>query len=83
MAERGFDSVLAIATEPAPVARDFFGTAMLPAEWNGVPIVTICPERDLKEIGVDFRHATPEGLRQAFAEGIAAAERQLALDHTH
>ena len=78
MAERGFDTVLAIATEPAPVARDFFATALIPDQWNGVPIVTICPRRDLKEIGVDFRHATPDGLRQAFSEGVAAAQCQLA-----
>lgn len=78
MAERGFDAILAIATEPAPVARDLFGTAVLPEEWNGVPIVTVCPARDLKEIGVDFQHATVEGLERAFAEGLAAAQSTLA-----
>jgi hypothetical protein len=77
MSERGFDAVLAIATEPAPVARDLFGTAMLPEEWNGAAIVMVCPKRDLKEIGVDFRHATAEGLEQAFTEGIAAARATL------
>ena len=71
MAERGFDAVLAIATEPAPVARDLFGTAVLPEECNGAPIVTVCPPRDLKDIGVDFNHASKSGLEQAFAEGIA------------
>lgn len=78
MAGMGFDAVLAIATEPPPVARDLFGLAMMPAEWNGVPIVTVAPERDLKEIGVDFRHATAEGLERAFAEGVAAAGKVLA-----
>ncbi len=77
MAERGFDAILAIATEPPPVARDLFGTALLPEESNGTPIVTICPPRDLKDIGVDFQHATVEGLEQAFAEGIAAAQSTL------
>ena len=78
MAERGFDAVLAIATEPAPVARDLFGTTVLPGEWKGTAIVTVCPRRDLKEIGVDFHHASMDGLEQAYAEGIAAAEQTLA-----
>lgn len=78
MAERGFDAVLAILTEPAPVFRDFFGTTQLPGEWKGVPIVAVCPERDLKEIGVDFQHATATGLEQAFGEGVTAACAALA-----
>jgi hypothetical protein len=73
MAERGFDAILAIATEPPPVALDLFGTALLPEEAHGVPILAVCPPRDLKDIGVDFQHATIEGLKQAFAEGVAAA----------
>ena len=77
MAELGFDAVLAIATEPAPVARDLFGTRLVPEEWNGVPIVTVCPRRDLKDIGVDFQHASRDGLEQAFTEGIAAAQSTL------
>ena len=81
MADRGFDAVLAIATEPAPVARDLFGTTLLPCKWNGVPIVTVCPPRDLKDIGVDFNHASREGLQQAFTEGIAAAQSTLAGIH--
>ena len=78
MAERGFDAVLAIATEVAPVARDLFGSAMVPEEWKGVPIVVVCPARDLKEMGVDFQHATAEGLERAFAEGAGAARDVLA-----
>jgi hypothetical protein len=78
MAGRGFDAVLAIATEPAPVARDLFGTALLPEEWKGTPIWAVCPARNLKDIGVDFQHATVEGLNQAFTEGIAAAQSTLA-----
>lgn len=81
MTTQGFDAVLAIATEPAPVSRDLFGTTLLPSEWNGVPIVIISPERDLTEIGVEFAHATPQGLSQAFHQGAAAAQRFLTVDN--
>jgi hypothetical protein len=81
MADREFDAVLAIATEPAPVHRDLFGTTPLPVEWNGVPIVMVCPQRDLKDIGVDFQHASMDGLEHAFTEGIAAARSAIAGIH--
>jgi hypothetical protein len=73
MAGSGYDAVLAIGTEVGPLQHDIFGTGVLPSEYRSVPIVQICPKRDLKELGVDFNHATPDGLAQAFAEGVAAA----------
>ena len=53
---------------------DLDGHDVLGVVCDGVPIVTIAPQRDLKELGVDFVRATPEGLAAAFREGVAAAE---------
>lgn len=68
MTERGYSPVLAIATEPGPLRRDMFS-----AETIGGPIVVLQPHCDLKELGVDFTKATPEGLEHAFALGVRAA----------
>ena len=74
----GCTGLLIIATEPAAPWRDIFGAEpLLPAD-PAVPVVTLAPERDLKEIGVDFQRASREGLEQAFQEGFRAAERFLA-----
>ena len=69
VAELGYPDVLAIATEPGPIARGMFTADAIPCEWNGSHIRVLQPDSDLRHIGVDFTTATTEGLQRAFELG--------------
>ena len=71
----GYRRILAIATEPGPLNRDLFSTDFIPSHWNGAVIETIQPACNLKDLGVDFTSAAPEGLRRAFAHGMEQGRR--------
>jgi hypothetical protein len=69
LASLGYD-VVAIATEPGPIRRNLFTAAIVPKEWDGREITRVCPEGDLRDLGVDYLRATPEGLQRAFDHGM-------------
>ena len=69
MIEAGYKQVIAISNEPGTFYRDMFGNTEIPENYQGVDIRIIKPDRDLKEMGVDFTNATPEGLDRVYQYG--------------
>ncbi len=69
MVEQGYQEIIAIATEPGTLYRDMFQLEPIPENYKGVPIHIIRPDVDLKEYGVDFTDATPEGLSTVYQHG--------------
>lgn len=70
MVERGYKSAIAISTEVGKLYRDLFRLEIIPKQYQQVPIYQIQPNLDLKELGVDFFHATPEGLSAVYQHGL-------------
>ena len=77
MVDRGYQSVIAIATEPE-LYRDLFQQEVIPDRYKGVKIDRIKPDIDLKELGVDFFQATPEGLSAVYQHGLDKGREFLA-----
>ena len=69
MIEAGYKQVIAISNEPGTFYRDMFGLEIIPENYQGVDIHIIKPDTDLKEMGVDFTNATPEGLLAVYKHG--------------
>ncbi|MEM7712318.1 MAG: hypothetical protein AAF349_01780 [Cyanobacteria bacterium P01_A01_bin.68] len=69
MIEAGYKQVIAISNEPGTSYRDMFGLEIIPENYQGVDIHIIKPDTDLKEMGVDFTNATPEGLLAVYKHG--------------
>ena len=68
--ERGYNSVIAIATEPGKLYRDLLQLEVIPKQYRQVPIHLIQPDIDSKEYGVDFTKATPDGLTAVYQHGF-------------
>ena len=77
MVDRGYESVIAIATEPV-LYRDLFQQEVIPERYKGVKIDRIKPDINLKELGVDFVRATPEGLSAVYQHGLDKGKEFLA-----
>jgi hypothetical protein len=69
MVERGYQQVIAIATEPETLYRDMFQLEPIPIEHQKVPIHIIQPDVDPKELGVDFTKASEAGLKEVYRQG--------------
>lgn len=69
MVEQGYQEVIAISNEPGDLYQDMFHLAPVPSSYHGVPIHIIRPDIHLKELGVDFTKATPEGLFAVYQYG--------------
>lgn len=69
MVERGYQTVIAIATEAGDLYRDLFGLEVIPSQYQQVPIHIIKPDLNLKELGVDVFQATPEGIAAVYQHG--------------
>jgi hypothetical protein len=69
MARRGYRTVIAVVNEPGPVYTDMFQNALIPDEWNGIPIHIIQPDRDLATMGADFTTVTEAGLVSVYDYG--------------
>ena len=78
MVEQGYQSVIAIATEPGDLYRDLFQQEIIPNQYKQVPIRQIQPDIDLKELGVDFFQTTPEGLAAVYQHGLEKGKEFLA-----
>ena len=70
MVDRGYQEVIAIATEPGELYRDLFGLEVIPNQYQQVPIYKIKPDINLKELGVDVFQATPEGIAAVYQHGL-------------
>jgi hypothetical protein len=69
LADRGFQNIIAIATEPGKITKDFFSGESIGSEWNDSSIYWIKPDINLKEFGVDFTKASKEGIEKVFEYG--------------
>jgi len=70
LAEKGYQNIIAIATEPGEISKDFFSDEPIGSKWNNSSIYWIKPEINLKELGVDFTKASKEGIEKVFKYGI-------------
>ena len=70
LADRGFQNIIAIATEPGEITKDFFSGEPIGSKLNKSSIYWIKPEINLKELGVDFTKASKEGIEKVFEYGI-------------
>jgi hypothetical protein len=70
LADRGYQNIIAIATEPDEITKDFFSGEPIGSKWNNSSIYWIKPEINLKELGVDFTKASKEGVEKVFEYGI-------------
>lgn len=79
MAEIGFESVIALSTEPI-LYRDIFQDSQVPTEWRGATIHIIAPSYDPAEKGVQYTTANPEGLALLYEHGRQQGRAFLAAD---
>jgi hypothetical protein len=78
MAEAGYRTVIAVATEPGPVYRDVFRTRQVSSSGHvGARIHIVRPPTDPKALGVDYADATEDGLVAAYESGQAEGNRFL------
>jgi len=70
LADRDFQNIIAVATEPGEITKDFFSGVPIGNQWNGSRIYWIKPETNLKKLGVDFTKASKEGIEKVFEYGI-------------
>lgn len=70
LVERGFQNIIAIATEPGKINKDFFSDEPIGNSWNNSRIYWIKPEINLKDLGVDFTKVSKEGIEKVFGYGI-------------
>ena len=69
LADRGYQKIIAIATEPGKITKDFFSDEPIGNIWKNSSIYWIKPELNLKELGVDFTKASKEGIEKVFEYG--------------
>jgi hypothetical protein len=69
MVAAGYQETIAIGNEPGTMYQDMFHLEPIPTHSNGVPIHIIRPDVHLKELGVDFTKATPDGLVKVYRHG--------------
>ena len=69
MVSAGYQETIAIANEPGTMYEDMFHIEPIPTHSHGVPIHIIRPDVQLKELGVDFTRATPDGLVAVYRHG--------------
>ncbi len=70
MVAAGYQQTIAIANEPGTMYQDMFHIDPVPTNLHNVPIHTIRPDVQLKELGVDFTKATPDGLIAVYQHGL-------------
>ena len=77
MVDRGYQEVIAIATEPGKLYRNMFQLELIPNQYQETPIYIIKPDIDPKELGVNFTKATAEGLLAVYQHGQNKAQEFL------
>ena len=71
MVKAGYQQTIAITNEPGTMYQDMFHIDPVPTHSHNVPIHIIRPDVQLKELGVDFTRATPDGLVAVYQHGLA------------
>ncbi len=69
MAQEGYTSVIAIATETGPLYHDIFASEQIPDNWEGTPIHIVRPAQDLAKLGTGFTEVTEDGLVAVYEHG--------------
>ncbi len=69
MVAEGYQETIAISNEPGTMYRDMFHIEQIPDRLHDVPIHIIRPDVHLKQLGVDFIKATPDGLIAVYRHG--------------
>lgn len=69
MVSNGYQQTIAISNEPGIMYQDMFHIDRVPTLDRGFPIHIIRPDVHLKEFGVDFTKATPDGLISVYQHG--------------
>jgi hypothetical protein len=69
MAQEGYTTVIAIATEPGPLYRDIFASEQIPDSWEDTSIHIIRPAQDLAKLGAGFTDVTENGLVVVYEHG--------------
>jgi hypothetical protein len=69
MVAAGYQQTIAIANEPGIMYQDMFHIDRIPSYSHHTPIHIIRPDVHLKQLGVDFTKATPDGLISVYQHG--------------
>lgn len=69
LAGLGYQKILCICTESGPIPPDLFTPGELPTQINGTEIRFIKPEKNLKEMGVDYLSMQENGPQEVFYHG--------------
>lgn len=69
MAQAGYQTVIAIATDPGLLYRDIFRSEPIPASWQDTAIHIIRPTIDPATLGASFTDVTEAGLVAAYEHG--------------
>lgn len=69
MVTAGYEQTIAIANEPGIMYQDMFHIDRVPSRFHDRPIHIIRPDVHLKQLGVDFTKATPDGLISVYQHG--------------
>lgn len=69
MVAAGYEQTIAIANEPGIMYQDMFHIDRIPSYSHHTPIHIIRPDVHLKQLGVDFTKATPDGLMSVYQHG--------------
>jgi hypothetical protein len=69
MAAAGYQHTIAISNEPGALYQDMFHIDAVPERVGAATIHIIRPDVHLKELGVDFTQASPEGLIAIYHHG--------------
>ena len=78
MVDRGFQTIIAIATETGKFYRDLFQSEVIPREYKQASIHIIKPDINPKDFGVDVFQATQEGLAAVYQHGLDKGKEFLA-----
>ena len=70
MVKAGYQQTIAISNEPGIMYQDMFHIDPIPNYSHHTPIHIIRPDVHLKELGVDFTRATPDGLIAVYNHGL-------------
>jgi hypothetical protein len=70
MVKAGYRQTIAISNEPGTMYQDMFHIDPVPTHSHHVPIQIIRPDVHLRELGVDFTRATPDGLVEVYQHGL-------------
>lgn len=69
LSELGYKKIICICTEKEKVTFDLFSDEEIPAQINGSTIDFIKPDREMKEMGVDFYTIAGNGLEEVYNHG--------------